>query len=197
MPKSLPSLPRKLLNRFARAERGATAIEFALVSVPLLMMVFGVIELALVFMVGTSLDFAAETASRQIRTGEFQSSGASTKSDFKALVCANMSWLAGQCANSLFLDVRTYGDFNTLATTPRPNASAFDPAKTCFMVGQPTDIVLVRTYFQWDLFTPLLNAALENMGGGSGKRLIGTTTAFRNEPYNANPPLGASGCAAL
>jgi len=180
--------------RFARAERGATALEFGLISVPLLLIVFGVIELALVFLVGTSLDSATEAASRQIRTGEFQNSGSSTKTSFKTMVCSNMSWLSAQCASSLYLDVRTFSTFNALANNPKTNGATFDPTKTCFVVGQPTDIVLVRTYFQWNLFTPLLDAALENMGGGSGKRLISATTAFRNEPYNENAPVGAAVC---
>lgn len=191
----MTKLPRSPLGRFtlrfARAQRGATAVEFALVSLPLLIMIFGLIELAMVFLVGTTLDGATQAAARQIRTGEFQISAANTKSDFKSLVCARMTWLTSKCPTDLSLDVRTFSDFNGLATTPPINTQAFDPAATCFSAGQPTDIVLVRAYFQWDLFTPLLNAALENMGGGSGKRLISSTTAFRNEPYNDNPPVGA------
>ena len=51
----------------------------------------------------------------------------------------------------------------------------------------------MRTYFKWKLFTPLIDSALQNMGSGSGLRLISTATAFRNEPYNEDPPVGA-GC---
>ena len=180
--------------RFRRAERGATAIEFALISLPFLMLIFGTLELALVFMVGTTLDNATQYASRQIRTGQFQTSAANSKTDFKTLVCSNMSWLSSQCASNLWLDVETFNDFADLAGAKPPNSATFDPTKTCFSAGQPTDIVLVRAYFEWTLFTPLLNNALENMGGGSGKRLITSTTAFRNEPFNTNPPVGASSC---
>ena len=194
MRKSSSSRLSRFAGRFVRAERGATAVEFGLVVTPILVMTFGLLELALVFIVGTTLDTAMETSARQIRTGEFQTGGASTATDFKALVCGNMNWLAPQCATDLWLDVRTYADFNSLAATPPTNGATFNPAKTCFSPGQPTDIVLVRAYFQWDLFTPLLNSALENMGGGSGKRLITATTAFRNEPYNTNLPIGASVC---
>jgi hypothetical protein len=103
-----------------------------------------------------------------------------------------MSWLQSKCAADLWLDVRTYSDFASVAGAPPVNAPAFNPAATCFSAGQPADIVLVRAYFEWDLITPLLNAAMQNMGGGSGKRLISSTTAFRNEPYNDNPPIGTS-----
>jgi Flp pilus assembly protein TadG len=188
----------RLLARFARAERGATAVEFGLVALPVLVMIFGLLELALVFLVTTTLDTATQFAARQIRTGAFQVSAANTRADFKTLVCSGMTWLSSKCATDLWLDVQTFSDFNSLATVAPVNPTTFNPSDplhptpTCFSTGQPTDIVLVRAYFEWDLFTPLLNNALENMGSGSGKRLISATTAFRNEPYNTNPPAGAS-----
>lgn len=191
-PTSPPSRPLpRFLRRFARAEKGVTAIEFGLISLPLMLMTFGLLELAIVFVVGATLDTATEVASRQIRTGEFQTSAATTQADFKNLVCGRMSWLAGQCAANLWIDVQTFSTFNGLANAPAVNAATFKPpAGLCFSPGLPTDIVLVRAYYEWNLFTPVLNNALENMGGGSGKRLITSTTAFRNEPYNVTPPEG-------
>jgi Flp pilus assembly protein TadG len=183
----------RFVRRFRRAEGGVTAVEFGLISLPLMLMIFGLLELAMVFLVGATLDTATEIASRQIRTGEFQTSGGNTQTDFKNLVCGQMAWLSGQCAANLWIDVRTFSTFNGLATAPPVNTQTFaPPAGLCFSAGQPTDIVLVRAYFEWALFTPLLNNALENMGGGSGKRLITSTTAFRNEPYNLNPPVGTA-----
>ena len=181
------------IKRFARADRGATAVEFAMVSLPLMVLIFGVIELAMVLLVCTTLESATESAARMIRTGEFQTSASNTRADFKALVCARMSWLSAKCASDLWIDVRTYSNFASLGgSAPQPGPT-FNPAATCFTAGAPADIVLVRTYFQWRLFTPVLSAALEDMGGGSGRRLLSTATAFRNEPYNDNPPVGA-GC---
>src|SRR3569832_271015 len=100
-----PSKDRKprrkgLLARFARAERGATAVEFAFVARPFLGLRFAVFELGLVFLVGTTLENATEIAARQIRTGELQTSGGSA-STFKAAVCAQMSWLGSDCNANL------------------------------------------------------------------------------------------------
>lgn len=170
-----------------------TAVEFGLVSLPILVMIFGLLELALVFMVTTTLDTATQTVARQIRTGAFQTGSANSKANLKTLVCAQMSWLQSKCTTNLWLDVRSFADFNSLASAaPPPFAATYPVAPpTCFSPGNPTDIILVRAYFEWDLFTPLLNAALENMGSGSGKRLISSTTAFRNEPFSTDPPVGA------
>jgi Flp pilus assembly protein TadG len=190
---SLFRLPKigRLAKRFARADDGTTAIEFSLVSLPFVVMTFGLIELVLVLLVCTTLETATEAASRRIRTGEFQESGSNTKTDFKNLVCARMSWLADQCASNLFVDVRTFNNFAALAANAPAPPDGFNPNSTCFTPGAPTDIVLVRAYFKWRLITPVIDAVMENMGGGTGMRLISTTTAFRNEPYNESQPVGA------
>lgn len=185
-----PSRLTRFAARFLRSEQGVTALEFALISLPLMLMTFGLLELAMVFLVGATLDTAMEMSARQIRTGEFQTSAANGPSDFKNLVCSNMTWLSSRCAADVSLDVRTFSTFAAMAATPPVNPATFNPAGLCFSDGQPTDIVLVRAYFVWTLYTPGLNTALANMG--DGQRLITSTTAFRNEPYNTNPPVGTA-----
>jgi Flp pilus assembly protein TadG len=180
------------IRRFARARRGAVAVEFAFVAFPFFLLLFGILELAMVFIVSTTLEAATEDAARRIRTGEFQTGGAVSKEDFKTSVCDRMSWLSATCGGNLYVDVQTFAvdDFAGMANSTAQAPSIFDPAATCFSAGGPTDIVLVHTYYQWTLFTPLLNGALVNMG--DGKRLISAVTSFRNEPYNNDPTVGAA-----
>jgi Flp pilus assembly protein TadG len=179
-----------LLARFGRARRGATAVEFALIAPVLVGLMFVMLETALVFLTSTGLENAAERAARQIRTGEFQSSGAVTKDDFKGLVCSNMGWLP-DCAANLYVEARTFSDFGDLAAAPPPDLTQFgEHPPPCWSVGKAADIVLVRAWYRWKLFTPILSAAMDDTG--DGYRLISTTTAFRNEPYDDNPAKGAS-----
>lgn len=178
---------RTLLLRFAAARRGTTAIEFAIIALPFCVLMFGIIELGLVFMVSVTLQNATDNAARQIRTGQFQTSGGNTKDAFKTLVCDRMAWLAAPCQTKLTVAVQTFADFNTAGTAWTPAAAA----ATCFSTGAPGDIVLVRSYYEWDVFTPLLNKALVNMGTSSNKRLISTVASFRNEPYSTATPVGA------
>lgn len=185
---------RRFAQRFARAEGGVTAIEFGLISLPFMLLTFAVLELALVFLVSITLDMAMQLSSRQIRTGAFQTSGGG-QTNFKTLVCSNMGWLQSQCDSNMWLDVRTFSSFNGLANAPALTPANVTTTNFCFSPGQPTDIVLVRAYFQWTLITPGLNNALANLG--ATQRLITSTTAFRNEPYNDNPAQGDSGCPAL
>jgi len=173
----------RLLSRFARAREGTTAIEFAIIATPFLMLMFGIIELGMVFMVSTTLQNATDNAARKIRTGEFQTSGASAKTDFAALVCLNMNWLQANCPAKLSIDVQVFPTFAALSGSGPANPVGFNPNNTNYSVPQASQIVLVRAYYDWSIFTPLLNAALVNEGSGSGRRLIGAAAAFQTEPY--------------
>lgn len=190
----LPRLAR-LATRFRRAERGAVAVEFSLVLLLFVTVVCGIFELAMVMLAFGSLETAVQVAGRKIRTGEFQQGTAHSQIDFRNLVCANMGWLSSQCASDAYVEVRTFANFSDLAANPPLPPSTFKNATpvpvTCFTPGNPTDIVLVRAYFKWRLITPLLGGAMANMGAGSGMRLMSSATAFRNEPYSDNLPLGA------
>ena len=186
---------RRLINRlksFRRATRGATAIEFAIIGTPFLVLLFGVIELGMVFLVSLTLQNATDAAARKIRTGQFQNSGAVSKSDFKTQVCTYMSWLQSSCSANLTVDVQTFANFTNQSNTSAVDPTQFNANNTCFSTGVAGDIVLVRTYYQWTIFTPLLNAALVNMGTGTGKRLISAAASFRNEPYANGVSSGAS-----
>ena len=188
------SAPDRFVGRFARANKGSVAVEFGLVIMPFLFMLFALLELAMALLASSTLETAVQMASRQIRTGEFQNRTQHAQADFGALVCANMSWLSRQCATDSFVDVRTFTNFDTLAANAPQAANNFKANKTCFAPGRATDIVLVRVYFRWRLLTPFLDAAMENMGTGSGLRMMSSATAFQNEPYDDLPALGESDC---
>ncbi|WP_374575443.1 TadE/TadG family type IV pilus assembly protein [Phenylobacterium sp.] len=182
--------PLAALRRFARARRGATAVEFALVALPFVMLLFGIMELAAVFLASATLDLATDRAARLIRTGEFQTSGATSKSAFKSEVCSRMSWLSGACNSNLIVDVQTFANFTDAANAGQPTADQFKNNTTCFTTGTAGDIVLVRAYYTWTLTTPLLDGALDNTG--DGKRRIMAIATFRNEPYSSDIPVGAA-----
>ncbi|WP_309645214.1 pilus assembly protein [Phenylobacterium sp.] len=182
------------LKRFAREKRGATAVEFALISIPFLLLLFGVVEIGMLLLVSATLDTAVEFASRNVRTGEFQQSAGVDADSFKGLVCRNMTWLQNSCENSprVVVEAETFDNFADLGAANSPDPTTFDPDDRCWSVGGPKDIVLMRVYYQWDLITPMLNNALENMG--DGRRMLVSASAFRNEPYDPNIEKVGAGC---
>jgi Flp pilus assembly protein TadG len=169
---------------FWRAERGATAVEFALVAGPFVLLMIGVLELGLIFMASVTLENATAMASRRIRTGELVAVApgqeAASSAAFKTEICNDMGWMQADCENNLWVDVNTYSDFNS-ETLPSPVVNgAFQPGTPNFKPGTAGSIVLVRAWYQWDLIAPLMNQALVKV---PGKTLIASTATFRNEPY--------------
>ena len=169
--------------RFARADGGATAVEMALIAMPFLAMTFGIIELALIFLVSASLENAADAAARTIRTGQLQTGAAATAAAFKTSICNNLGWLQADCGSNLYVDVETFPTFAAVTAPPAVVNKVFNPAALTFTPGGPGSIVVVRAYYQWPLMAPLMSQALQAIGGG--KALITSTVAFRNEPYGS------------
>lgn len=190
-----------LIWRFARSRRGATAVEFALISLPLMTLMFGVLELAMILLVSATLDTATDFAARNIRTGVFQKGGKTTQKDFQKLVCVNMSWLRPMCSvtpapnepdnNPLFVEARTFNDFAAAGALARRDPKTFDPLNTCWTVGNPEDIVIVTTYIRWPIVTPLMRPMFQNYEGG---RMITSTRLFRNEPFDPALPRQGTRC---
>ena len=181
---------RARVQRFAAATEGAAAVEFAMVVAPFLFMIFAVLELALVFLLSTSLDTATERAARRIRTGEVQVAG-ETAAAYKTALCTQMTWLADNCDTALRVDVRTYQQFpdtnvdSAFKTCTKPDGTTYkcmaDDADMQWQPGGPTDVVVVRTYYQWPLITPFLDQALSRLPGNVA--VVQSTQTFRNEPY--------------
>lgn len=186
---------RRLLRRLLKDVRGGEAIEMAIVGAPFIALLFALFELGLVFMVSTTLENATDETARKIRTGELQTSGGNATT-MKAAICAEMAWLAGTCTSKLNLDVRTFTSFAGQTTPPNPVANGVvTPAKFCWDPGGAGSIVLVRAYYTWKLFLPVLNDGLKTVGAGDN-RLISASTSFRNEPYSQATPTPVT-CPAL
>src|SRR3954468_9003882 len=110
-----------LLARFRRDEQGATAVEFSLVAVPFLALMFASVEGAMVFWTNQVLDEAVAQASRTLYTGSFQQATATIPAaqipeQFKNAVCSRVKGLF-DCSR-VKIDVQTYDSFP--AGIPQP-----------------------------------------------------------------------------
>ncbi len=173
-------LPVRVARRFVRRQDGTAAIEFSLIAVPFLALTFAILETALVFFASQTLENAATQAGRLIMTGQAQNAGYS-KDDFKTQVC---SFLAGglfNCANGVYVDVKTYTNFSSVNTASPVANGQFDTTKMDYDPGKQGNIVVVSLYYQWPIYVSLLGSNLSNLNGNY--RLLVATSVFRNEPY--------------
>src|SRR6202795_2154654 len=91
-------LPVRLARRFVRQQDGAAAVEFALVAAPFLALTFAILETALVFFAGQTLETAVSDAGRLIMTGQ---AVAYSQGNFKDQVCARLKGGLFDCTNGV------------------------------------------------------------------------------------------------
>ena len=174
-------LPTRLARRFVRHQKGAAAIEFGMVALPFLALTFAILETALVFFAGQTLETAVQDSARLIMTGQAQTSGFS-KDDFKNAVCARIFGLF-DCVNGIYVDVKTYSSFAAVNTAPLPiNNGQFDTTNLNYNPGGDGDIEVVTLYYQWPIYVSLLGNNLSNLS--NNKRLLVATAVFCNEPFS-------------
>jgi Flp pilus assembly protein TadG len=178
---------------FHRRKDGATAVEFALIAIPFLMVLFAVLETALSFWSQQVLETAVSDAARQVYTGRFQKdiqaagalagaplSAAEVATRFQTLVCSRVTAVFA-CSRVKF-DIRSISDFNSVSLTLPVNSSRqFDTASWQVTQPVPNSIVVVRAAMEYPVIFPLLK--LGNGALASGNKLVMASAAFMTEPY--------------
>jgi Flp pilus assembly protein TadG len=165
------------LRRLRRDRSGASAVEFALIAPLMLIGVFGILEIALMFLAAQVLETGTEVATRLIMTGQVKDSTIS-KDAFKAAVCEKVKVLL-DCTN-LYVDAQAYSSMSEPTfDNPIQNKKFVDNTK--FITGKQGDIVVVRTFYAWPaILAGFYGYDQSNMEGG--KRLLSASAAVRNEP---------------
>jgi len=169
-------------RRFARRQDGSVAVEFGLILLPFLALMFGIMETALVFFADQTLETAVADSARLIMTGQAQTQNL-TAATFKNAVCARIYGLF-DCQNGVYVNVQTYSTFGSISYSPPLDGQGnLDSSNFVYQPGGPGDIVVVQLFYQWPIYVSLMDLSrLSNMSGN--KRLLVATAAFRNEPYN-------------
>ncbi len=163
--------------RAQRDERGAAMIEFAIIALPFLGLLLGMLEVGLIFWGGYELDNATLAASRLIKTGQAQKNGYG-QADIVTQICNNVAILSG-CASSLTLTVQTVSSFACVANPSQSGCT--ETASGDYKPGQGSQIELVTASYEWPLFNFATVALLANLPDGN--RLITSTAVFQNEPF--------------
>jgi len=184
---------RNSLSAFRKNREGTTAIEFAILGIPFAALLFGIIEISVLFFVTSTTHHAVAEVSRQVRTGEFQASGGGAD-EFKAAICTAMAGV-GSCDN-LRVDVVSSGTgrFADLSLPTSPPSCTGTPAQiTACQASDPNmpadvyndtsggDVVIVRVQYVHQLSVPNELTRLSNAAGNT--HVITATTAFKNEPF--------------
>ena len=186
----IPSLlGKRLPRRFLANEDGVYAIEFALIAVPFFSLLFMIFEVAFTIFANQLLDNAIADSARLIRTGQAQEQSFD-KGKFKTEVCSRLVGFF-DCDSHLHVDVRTYSNFSAANSDASPVSESTEEDEEGMLKlstgdmkydhGGASEIVVARVYYEWPMITPLTEKLFSNMT--SGRRLIASVAAFRNEPF--------------
>jgi Flp pilus assembly protein TadG len=174
-----------LLRRLAQDEGGASAIEFALVAIPLLMFIFGIIGYGLFFLNQTWLKYSVDSAARIVRTGELNTAGAKgapiTVGEFQSRVCSYAKPVLDCGKISVLV---THASNWSGITPPSCTGSGGDMSGSTGASGDAltkytggaSEVVLVTACYRWDLAAKLPYLTLPS--------ILAASTAFKTEPYS-------------
>lgn len=173
-------LLRRRRRDLLRDQDGSAAIEFAMVGVPFIAMMFSILELGMVFVLDSLVQTAAVDSGRLIRTGQVDAKKIGQDA-FKTQFCARMSIFKTECADRATIDVRVLPQFASIPPDPVTNGR-YDPDKAkSWQPGQPGNIVVVRVFYRQPTLITYL--AQGTAGWRRGSSVLVATTAFRNEPW--------------
>ncbi|GEP02534.1 TadE/TadG family type IV pilus assembly protein [Methylobacterium oxalidis] len=191
---------RARLAGFGQAQRGAIAVEFALLILPFLALLFAMIEVGVTILVSQDLSAQLANASRQIYTGDFQSKPGNKAADsptaidnLRVALCQN----GGKPAPTMFdcnnvkVNVLSASNFASSAADPttadptgkkRVWSPTFGKQYAC---GRANEIMVVQAAVEYPVFLSQLYAPATLLA--SGRRVIQAAAAFRIEPLNTDP----------
>jgi Flp pilus assembly protein TadG len=193
-PKKLaPACHRGRLRGLGAERRGAVALEFAILAVPFLIMLLGVMEVSYDLYVQEELDTAVERASRSVQVGEVQGySGESEAAFAAAAVCPALTGGLSCAGLTVAVTPVPAGTGNNYYTQPPPSFQ--QGAQGCINTGMPGQLMWLVAWYDGPTFLGTLvpGFAIKGSNGALVHRSY-ASTGFVNE-YFGGGDVGGSGC---
>jgi Flp pilus assembly protein TadG len=171
---------RKSWRDFVSDRGGVAALELSLVALPFFTVLIAMGEIAVMSMTQSNMDFAMAETARRIRTGEIQTAGLSAE-DVRQEVCDRANRILAIDCNKLFVEVDEFDAFEDVDLTDPTGGAELQDVAWRYNPGGPSRIVLARSFYEYEVFTPFFQALFGNTP--TGERLIVSSIIFRNEPF--------------
>lgn len=189
-----------LVRRYLGCRDGATAVEFALISPVLFLLVIGIVKAGLIMSAQNTLESATYMASRTGRTG-FVETGKTQEETImdmleeRASLFLNTNYVS---IDAMSVTTKTYADFDDI-NEPEPFVDAngngvrdngenftdingngvWDEDRGGSGYGSSGEIVVYTVTYPWPLFTPLVSQFI----GTDGIFTLTSRAVVKNEPY--------------
>ncbi|MHB2266646.1 TadE/TadG family type IV pilus assembly protein [Aliihoeflea sp. PC F10.4] len=176
-----------LLRRFVRRQDGSTAIEFSILVIPFVLLVFAILESCISFAAQQVMTNAADDVARLYRTGQERSPSDPNQSSAEAvrlreMVCERMQIMVSAGCPGLSVDLQTFNNFADASSSGTPIRDGdLDTNSFGSMAGGAGSKNTLRVYYKWPIITDLMRLSMSNLSGG--KVLHFAMVTWQNEPY--------------
>jgi len=170
--------------RFRKAERGATAVEFALIAPAFIATLVAVFQTCVFLFAQMALQNAAVQAGRYFLTGQAQNNSW-TAGDIIKKVCTNTNLSLVFNCNYMYIVVQTASSFSAANTSEPAMYSGGQPITGyAYNPGTSGDVMVVQLIYAWPVVSAPLGFNISNLPNNAAE--IMGVSAFRVEPYQTN-----------
>lgn len=174
------------VRRVANDNAGATAVEFALVLFPFLLLLGSIVEVGIMQYSEYTLQNAVQEASRKIQTGQMEDV---TVQQFKLDIC-NGAAVLKDCPALIGLYVQNADDFTALAAATPPGKEVLPGQSVPFEPGVGRKAVAVIATYDWTFSFPFMDVFNNAVGRAEegedpeGVRRLQGIAVFQNEAFS-------------
>lgn len=174
------TLLHNFLRRFRRSEDGSATVEFAILVMPLFVMLCSAAELGLIHVRQSMLESAMDRTVRDIRLG---TGNAPQHDAIKAAICSRAGFI-DDC-DSIRLEMIQLDPRAWTAVPPAPDcvdrSEEVAPVRN-FENGRQNELMFLRACVKYDPILPTIGMGSNLIKDGAGQYALITTAAFVQEP---------------
>lgn len=196
---------RRSIQSFLAERNGATAIEFAIISIPFMALVGSCLESGFNYYGQEILEQAVTEAGRKIYTGQFQMANAGITDttmlldNFRNVLCLTNGQprITTFSCKDVKISISKAASFNAATpvqptiTDPKTGTSDWNPSFPSYSCARGSDIVVIQVAIDVPVYFSFLGSNSEKLP--NRRRIIQAATVFQVEPYDSNAvcPLGS------
>lgn len=177
------NLIQKAISGWSDNRRGTTAIEFALVAMPFVMIVVAIIEISVMYAANSVMLGAAQDAVRAVRTGQIQAISDPDEADdfFRAQLCNHIPIRLVDC-NAIQFKVEVLESFATANTDIELDDEGNLGDDIDY--GEEEDVMMVTVLYYHPMLSPMTAAFFADSPNNT--RLLTGAFVFQTEPYKVD-----------
>jgi Flp pilus assembly protein TadG len=176
-----------------RQRSGAVTLEFAMVALPFLVLLLGVMEVGYDLFVDAALDYAVSVAARSVQIGSVQGTSGETSATLAAAaVCPSVAGLLS-CSNVIVAvaPLTTGSDYYSGSGTISWSSATSSSGVVC--TGTSGQMMMMTAWYAGPTFLGSLIPAFATTYNGNTVHLSSASAGFINQSFTGGQTTG-SGC---